>query len=204
MTDYLSDIIDRSKGGIPAIKPRLKALFEPASKGLTEGEFEIAVEREKSGSRPVIPHQEKHRPPTKKTTESPAEVKNGIMASFPAREDMAPLTEKKMTRQEAVVYPVYTQQTAATAKTERPAGKTVTPETVIVRTVPNLVPEYSSKETLRSPETGAAPVVRVSIGRVEVRAVLPQAPVSPRKPARQNKPLLTLDNYLKQRQERKT
>ena len=48
--------------------------------------------------------------------------------------------------------------------------------------------------------TSEAPIVRVTIGRIEVRAV--PAPAAPaRKPSRASGPKLTLDAYLKSRKE---
>jgi hypothetical protein len=45
-----------------------------------------------------------------------------------------------------------------------------------------------------------APSVRVTIGRIEVRAVLPPAPVAPQN--RSSRPALTLEEYTKQRNRR--
>lgn len=41
------------------------------------------------------------------------------------------------------------------------------------------------------------PVVRVTIGRIEVRAIMPQAPSRPDPPARKREPRLSLDEYLR-------
>jgi hypothetical protein len=46
-----------------------------------------------------------------------------------------------------------------------------------------------------------APIVQIRIGRIEVRAISP-APVSPTRPAHRP-PKLTLDDYLRQRNEGK-
>lgn len=186
MSDYLSGIIDRSRGGTPVVKPRLQALFEPTGEKSLTGEVETALELKKSEPRAVILHQEKRRPPAIEAPAQPTTGKSDFAASPPARKEVAPLSEKAEMRQETL----------------RPAVKAVAPETVIVRTELNPVPEVSEKETQQALLRETAPVVRVSIGRVEVKAVLPQAPVSPPKPVRQKKPVLTLDNYLKQRQER--
>lgn len=45
----------------------------------------------------------------------------------------------------------------------------------------------------------APPIVQVTIGRIEVRAVTPSAPPAPRAPARPQGPALSLDEYLRRR-----
>jgi hypothetical protein len=49
------------------------------------------------------------------------------------------------------------------------------------------------------PEARPAPVIKVSIGQINVRAVAPQATVNTPKPKEVHKPLLTLEDYLKGR-----
>jgi hypothetical protein len=205
MKDYLSHIIDRSRGGV-GIKPRLKALFEPDGEEPAQREFGIAVEREKSGSRAVDARRKNSLPPFKKTNERPEEIKNGAAAPIPERKEAAPRMEKALTRHETVSDPDQTREATKAAGPNRPAGISFAPQTAIVGIVgadQDPVSKSIEKETHQSTGKEAAPVVRVSIGRVEVKAVLPQAPAFPRKPARQNKPMLTLDDYLKQRRERK-
>lgn len=56
-------------------------------------------------------------------------------------------------------------------------------------------------EPLPSANESGPPVIRVSIGRIEVRAILPPAPAAERPVPASASPALSLDQYLKQRQE---
>jgi hypothetical protein len=51
-----------------------------------------------------------------------------------------------------------------------------------------------------TPTPAAAPVIRVSIGRIEVRAIMPPAPPAPRSKVPRPSPGLSLEEFLKQRQ----
>jgi hypothetical protein len=59
-------------------------------------------------------------------------------------------------------------------------------------------PEVTNAEAVPYNSTAAEPAIRVSIGRVEVRAVFPPPPPRRAQPTRP-KPSLSLDDYLKQR-----
>jgi hypothetical protein len=49
--------------------------------------------------------------------------------------------------------------------------------------------------------TPDAPIIRVTIGRIEVRAIMPPAPAPPRQPPSRPAPRLSLEEYLHQRRE---
>ena len=63
------------------------------------------------------------------------------------------------------------------------------PDHASIRQDPVTTPQVDSVPT--------APTIHITIGRIDVRAVTSQAPISPSKPARPG-PLLSLDDYLKQ------
>lgn len=68
----------------------------------------------------------------------------------------------------------------------------------IVRHQPDQWREDSADEARVIAPKSPAPTIKVTIGRIEVRAVTPQAPVQRETPARPG-PLLSLDDYLTQR-----
>jgi hypothetical protein len=69
----------------------------------------------------------------------------------------------------------------------------VTPD--VVPKTPTLI-ESTARETL-------APTIRISIGRIEVRAIMPSVESMPRTKSSPPAPRLTLEDYLKQRNEGK-
>ncbi|HKR94993.1 MAG TPA: hypothetical protein VJW55_06510, partial [Candidatus Angelobacter sp.] len=74
----------------------------------------------------------------------------------------------------------------------------VSPTMTGARTPANASPIYSPRDARPAPE---APIIRVSIGRIDVRAEFAAATPSPA-PARNIRPAaLSLDEYLKQRSE---
>jgi hypothetical protein len=82
------------------------------------------------------------------------------------------------------------------------ATRYLTPTTVIVQ--PHVTPYVEPKAPAPAEPTAApkpTPTIKVTIGRIEVRAIMPPAPPAPRtKPARTG-PTLSLEDYLKQRNE---
>jgi hypothetical protein len=68
--------------------------------------------------------------------------------------------------------------------------------------VPQVYDGHARSHSRRHAESAQAePGVTVKIGRVEVRAVFPETPPGARTPAPGKKPALTLEDYLKRRNE---
>jgi len=87
-------------------------------------------------------------------------------------------------------------ETAPPAPTERAASQ---PIEAVTAHPPVLA--HTRKAAAEQPAAQkAAPTIRVTIGRIEVRAVVP-APPTPRPAAEPRMPALPLDQYLKQRGE---
>jgi len=92
------------------------------------------------------------------------------------------------------------------ADEDAPRSKTVPAQHVAPTIVPRIVhqPDQRRERDLREPRVPApespAPTIRVAIGRIEVCAIMPPpaAPARQKTPARPG-PLLSLDDYLKQR-----
>ena len=66
------------------------------------------------------------------------------------------------------------------------------------RVTPTAMTPRSAAEQ-REPGPAATPTIRVTIGRVEVRAIVPPAPAPPRAAPARSGPMISLDEYLKQR-----
>ena len=60
-------------------------------------------------------------------------------------------------------------------------------------------PLADSGQPFPPPNEPEPPIIRVTIGRIEVRAIMQPAPVAERPRAARTPPVLSLDAYLKQR-----
>jgi hypothetical protein len=60
----------------------------------------------------------------------------------------------------------------------------------------------ASAQAAREREPAEPSAIHVTIGRVEVRAVVPPAPQQPAPPARKPSPVIPLDDYLRQQRSR--
>jgi translation initiation factor IF-2 len=78
-----------------------------------------------------------------------------------------------------------------------PAPAAVRPRVAPAR--PAARPARSGVPAGGRPRAAAGPTIRVHIGRVEVRAVVPAAPAPPPRPARPPGPRLSLEDYLRSR-----
>ena len=64
---------------------------------------------------------------------------------------------------------------------------------------PSAFPAMKRELPLPAERNAPPPTVRVTIGRIEVRAALPTPPTATREPPRPRRPALSLDDYLKRR-----
>jgi hypothetical protein len=79
---------------------------------------------------------------------------------------------------------------------DRPAIEGATRRADVVRPLPVVIADH--RETHPPANESAPPVIRVTIGRVEVRAIMPQTPAVERPAPARTSPVLSLDEYLKQ------
>jgi len=90
-----------------------------------------------------------------------------------------------------------------TSQLSKPSAQLAEPS-VIAPVVPHPQPTQHRTEdyplaSLRQLATKAGPTIQVTIGRVEVRAIVPPAPTPPRPVEAPRGPMLSLEEYLKQR-----
>jgi hypothetical protein len=207
MTHFLDRLVDRARGEAPRVEPLLTPRF--ASSAFTEAAEEKEVAPDTRSERlsaddsppsraPAEPVEKTDlnnpllvRPervptdPLPKTPEQPIEiVRETLLVPLQNPEPNSPLLVRQMLAQSHETgipgAPVSPLTPATNRESKQSRDRT-----------PTVPPNESAEER---------PIVRVTIGRIEVRAVTPPAP-APRQAARPPVPKLTLDDYLKSRNE---
>jgi len=207
MSHFLARLVERTRGTGPRVEPIVAPRFAPTPV------VEIA-----SGREATPPVRRTARPP--EAIESPdPEVVRQEKSETPGRENES--AEKSIERlQETLLVPLETVSQEAPPVVRRTEiegepvsiprngslkGTASAPPAVArprsaIRPAMARTPGIERTAELPNEPRPEAPIVRVTIGRIEVRAVpAPAAP--PRKPSRVSGPKLTLDAYLKSRKE---
>jgi hypothetical protein len=221
MTHFLDRLVERARGTVPLVEPIIAPRFAPAPVA------EIATEEEATPptrratqetraaneTRDVVVRQEappmeeprrrKGEPPTRETEEKEETVEvapQGLLVPLQPPNDI-----------EIAPPPAWTRGSES-LRSDVPPHVRSAPALPVVRRgkhqPPSAAPRPSGRPALSaSPLTfpnethsNERPIVRVTIGRIEVRAA-PAPSTPPRKPAPRSEPKLTLDAYLKARQE---
>jgi hypothetical protein len=227
MNDYLYNLAARTLRVVPAIEPRLASVFEPSSQfdlTVTAAEEAAVMTAESRQAETEIvndkPDANQARP-----ERFNSEIKSGITQReahqfsqrtvLPLRVNVKALNVDDSAQQsvqaesqlpESSLFRRAERLTAdfesieSSAKENAQAAAiqirpSITPLSVSGQTGEAMNVEPATNETAKE----SAPVVRISIGRVEVRAVLPTAPAPRPAPARP-RPGLSLDDYLKERE----
>jgi hypothetical protein len=207
MTHFLDRLVDRARGEAPRVEPLLTPRFAPSA--FTE----VAEEKEVAPGTRNARLSADDSPPSR----APAEPVEKIDPNNPlvVRQERVPTDPLPKTREQSLKIvrekllvplqntesnsPLLVRQTLAQnfeSGVPRAPVRPLTPATNRdstqsrdrIQTVP---PNEPAEER---------PIVRVTIGRIEVRAVTPPAP-PPRQAVRPPVPKLTLDDYLKSRNE---
>jgi len=189
MNDYLTNLIARSLNRAPEIQPRLPSVFEPSALVSDQPGIEPKPHAGHSTDDAMTLDQRKPRqsstrrqdapiiqPPSGQGTASQHETNLNIDRDT-RKSSPTPLPESRRSSSELIhaVQPKYTVRSPMRPPHETSAGK-----------------------SLQHTNTAhPAPVIRVTIGRIDVRAVLP--PAQPPRQTTPARPKLTLDEYLKQR-----
>ncbi len=195
MTHFLARLIERARGSAPQVEPLIAPRFAPAP--VTE----IATEVE-APAHPVVRQ----------------EIASRRGEEIPPEEKIAPGPEQLLVPQEtvearpspAIVRRIGPEEIAPPAKGHgagstmrpgslRPATRNavaggVDPGTPSAVRAPHRAPTRSNESHIEPP------IVRVTIGRIDVRAAPPSAPPA-RKSSPRSQPKLTLDRYLQSRKE---
>ena len=188
MSDFLSNVITRSFSDAPAIQPRVPSLFEPTA-------AEFFDQAESSTFEPVSESSSAETTAIAASDASTSEVraepdlpKSIARTAHSAKQRAERRTLETETNK--VIVPVDSFEAEP-----KDAGykKSVSGSFAESRPLQSLYQKHFSPVDQRS----STPIIRVTIGRVEVRAIHPPAAVP--KQAKPARPKLSLDDYLRKR-----
>ncbi|MBI2203112.1 MAG: hypothetical protein HYU41_04570 [Candidatus Rokubacteria bacterium] len=222
MSDYLGRLAARTLGVADVVAPRPASRFERSpSESPAPSAAETSVAGEVDGgrgetatttdiARRATPHRSPAAPPATATASIDAESQAPAVAgraesavtvvAGPQASGSAPRAARTRDAGLAITPTLPAAATPRDAATSRAIEPAASPRGASARPlVPASTPRSDRDEWPRSP---SGPVVHVSIGRLEVRAVRP-APSPPRPAPRAPEPALSLDDYLRQRSERR-
>jgi len=201
MSHFLGRLVERARGTASRVEPIIAPRFAPVPTAEAAPETEAAPKSngekmpppDKPLLLPVAAQEAEPAPPHVDAAEAPIEVVQETLLVPPGiPEAPAPfvVTQTKIVEHDApparpsAIQPV---RSHSRAQVPRPLAS----QPVRVRQPSPVLPNDHSAEP---------PIVKVTIGRIEVRAAPPPAP-TPRKTALPSPPKLTLDAYLKSRKE---
>jgi len=216
MSDFLSNLIARSFTDVPVIQPRVPSLFEPAA-----GEFFD----EPQSSTPTTAAAETVAPTTAPSVSKSSPVREAVTSQLIANESDAD-AEKRLRKRDAPALesaPVSAKTQSAGKQTsgetplevetkrivapvdsfrdgEKDADKRKRPSEPFSRPRPFQSRPRKDFLPVEQRSSKSAPIIRVTIGRIEVRAIhlAPSAPAP--KPLKPVPPKLSLDDYLHKRE----
>ena len=215
MSDFASNVIARALGRAPAVQPRLPSLFESSlgCGGLADSEVEVAeiltpthTTTPSAQSAVASAHAPASVPPGGSSLLIPNRPSSGAERTSPIspaqRQSRLRPTPANMERRVVARPEPSAPRRDAIAAAEpaepvtmglRPAGaEQIRPSSAPLATVLSAEPRAE-----RSASTSPAPIIRVTIGRIDVRLVAPARPLMPSVPSR--KPMLSLEEYLRAR-----
>ena len=207
MNDYLINLIARSLDRAPAIQPRVPSVFEPSDLGSEQSSGDASNPTGKHSAADVLT------PAQRKPGELLAQRRMSVLEPHTAvtgmrrPPDNAPAIQPSRGQVRASGHETHlsTDQGISEAS-PRPLSESPRSSRELIHATQPRPPvrspvmpthELSVGTSLQPANMTPAPVIRVTIGRIDVRAVLPPAQ-SPRR-ITSTSPKLTLDEYLKQR-----
>ncbi|MFN7949727.1 MAG: hypothetical protein U0Z53_30520 [Blastocatellia bacterium] len=224
MNDYLHNLAAKTVRAVPLIEPRLASVFEPSS----QFDLTIAAD-ETTASATAQVEAEAVNDTTAANQGRAEKFESEIKAQLLPREadqfsqrtvlplrandkalqvaDSAPQPARAESQlPEPSLFRSAEELTADPESVESSANENAQAAAIQIRpSVAPLVAGRQADEVMKAgtatsqTEQESAPVIRISIGRVEVRAVMPTAPAPRTAPARP-RPGLSLDDYLRERE----
>ena len=207
MSDYLSRLVARSLGAANVVRPETASLFEPrdtAPQQLLLAEAEVESPLSSLGDRQPPPRaatasaravSEEHDAPAAEmplTTSAPAAIEPPASAPAPVLEPVEP-TEVVAQAETERMTPILLRAESREPRLGDPAPA---PRTAAGRAA-SLHPLPTPPRVTTASAPGEPPVVQVTIGRVDVRAVQSARPAAPRTPDPEAPARQTLAEYLR-------
>lgn len=206
MTHFLARLVERTRGTGPRIEPIIAPRFAPAPvvEIASESEAKLATVRRTvrppeaiESPDPVVVRQEKGETLSRENESAGKSIEPLRETLLVPRETVALEAPPVVTRAETGDQPVSIPRNGAVWGAASSRSKVARPGSASPATTDRGIER--AVELPNEPRT-EAPIVRVTIGRIEVRTVA--APATPvRKQSRASEPKLTLDAYLKSRKE---
>jgi hypothetical protein len=195
MSDFLSNLITRSFSDAPAIQPRVPSLFEPTAaeffdesgSSTFEAVSKLSSAETTAAATPDATISEVRAEPHLTKPDRPAQRRARAIAQTARSAKQRRRLEIETNK---VIVPVDSFQAQ-----QKDAGdkKSVSESVAKSRPPQSLYQKHFSPVDQRP----ATPIIRVTIGRVEVRAIHP--PAAAPKQAKPTRPKLSLDDYLRKR-----
>jgi hypothetical protein len=185
MNDFLSNLIERSFTDAPVIRPRVPSLFEPTP-------FDFLDEQQSSTSAPISELSQVQKTATAKSIAAVPDVAEEHLPKPGASRRQA-LSAEALPETKHLIVPLVSSRgeqdhSGSTNEVFENFSKT--------RASQSVRRKHFSPVDQRS--SGPAPIIRVTIGRVDVRAV--QSPAPAPKRAKPRAPKLSLEDYLRKRE----
>jgi hypothetical protein len=204
MSDFLGRLAERTLGVAEAIQPRIAPLYAAgASPPIEQTETTLRSRPESTPPRvnPASPSSSPDAPSWPVVSDTPPDVEVVSNDRPPDRTSETPAQQEEPT-----VQPVPTvRDVQPGVRAERLPEDRRSPPALLVPSRPRpevtrVVEQHAldGSSPLRADPAPALPTVRVTIGRIEVRAVYP-APQTPRPTPAAPRPALTLEQYREQR-----
>lgn len=221
MSDFLGRMAGRALGTLPLSQPLIPSTFAPDAGALQPVVDEIAARPETSPAPPIriTPPPNPARLPEPPESAAQIPMPEQAIPAQPVvagRREMSPTVPfHEQTREDAPAslasgppaplrQPPESPQVRLTAPPEPhetlPLPQQPSRAATAAASSPHLEPP---RQVAVAPAESAPPVIRVTIGRIDVRAEFPPAAAPRSAPARRPAPALSLDDYLKQRIEGK-
>lgn len=204
MTGFLTRLVERARGSAPRVEPLIASRFAFAGPAREPAEPETAQGHETRGLE--VPSAHEIAVPTERFLHADRATETGVaMASEIERNSaslLMPLRKADIASQARGFRGDDPEMSLPREHDQRPLADVARAYDAVEWTRPSTAPrDDNSQRRPATSQDGAAPIVRVTIGRIEVRAAAPPTTTPTSRRAKEKSPALTLDAYLRSRKE---